>query len=159
MHEVEVRYSEAIARAAVRAFFRRMLGRAYWLVLALSIPAALFVSLLIDGNRSWLVGALGAFLVSFLVYLLVLYRAHFDYTVGAFRRMVKPQGRFVFSDSGVSISSDLGSASLQWSTIQGVWTFPEFWLFLMSPSSFFTFPTEGIGEDVLTFIRSKTKVS
>jgi YcxB-like protein len=159
MHEVDVRYTKALVHAAVRAFYWRTLGRAYWLALALSIPVALFVSLLLEGNRSWLVGALGAFLLSFLVYLLVLYQAHHRNTVGAFRRLGKPQGRFVFSDSGVAISSDVGSANVPWSAIQCVWTFPRFWLFLTSPSSFFTLPTDGVGEDTLAFIRSKTKIS
>src|ERR1700754_295340 len=117
MHEVDVQYSEPLVRAAVRAFYWRTLGRAYWLALALAIPATLFVSLLLEGNRSWLVGALGAFLLSFLLYLVIVYRAHFHNTVGAFRRLAKPEGRFVFSDSGVSISSDAGAANVAWSAI------------------------------------------
>jgi hypothetical protein len=159
MHEVEVRYSEALVRSAVRAFYWRALGRAYGWLFALAIPVTLFVSLLLEGNRSWLVGALGAFLVSFLLYLNAIYRAHHDNTVGALRSMVKPEARMVFSESGVSLSADTGTANLPWSRIQEVWAFPKFWLFLMSRSSFFTLPIDGVGEDVLAFIRAKTKVS
>jgi hypothetical protein len=159
MHEVEVRYTEALARDAVRAFYWRTLSRAYGWLFVLVIPATLVVSLLLEGDRSWLVGALGALLLSLLAYLVAVYRAHYRNTVGAFRRLATPLGRFVFSDSGVSIASDAGTATLPWTAIERVWAFPEFWLFLMSSSSFFTFPIDGVGEDVLAFIRGKVRVT
>jgi hypothetical protein len=89
-HQVDVRYTKALVRAAVRAFYWRAVGTAYGWLLALAIPATLFVSLLFEGDRSWLVGAIGALLASLVLYLAAVYRAHYRQTVGAFARMANP---------------------------------------------------------------------
>jgi hypothetical protein len=73
--------------------------------------------------------------------------------------MAEPRASFLFGDGEFSVTSDAGSATLPWSSVREVWVFPRFWLFLLSSSQFLTLPTDGIGEDVLAFVRSKAKVS
>jgi len=161
MHQVEVRYSEPLAREAVRAFYWRTLRRGFGLLglLAFMLSLACLGFLLLAGDRSWVVGFVGACLLAFVLILTYGYAAHRRSTVGRFRRMTDPQARFVFADKDLSIASELGSATLSWDAVREVWAFPRFWLFLLSRSSFFTMPTEGVGNDVLAFVRSKTRVS
>jgi YcxB-like protein len=161
MHQVDVRYSEALVRQAVRAFYWRTLRERFgWPgILAFIVSLAALVFLVLGGDRSWIVGAVGACLLFVVLVFLAGYIAHHRNTVGRLRRMTNPQARLVFSDRDVSISSELGSATMLWDAVREVWAFPGFWLFLLSRSSFFTFPTEGVAEDVLAFVRSKTRVS
>jgi hypothetical protein len=161
MHEFDVRYTKALVHAAVRAFYWRTLRQRFgWPGLAaLLISASALGFLLLAGDRSWVVGFAGACLI-LLVFILVWgYGAHLLGSTARFKRMAEPQARFVFREGDVSISSDAGAATLPWSSVREVWAFPRFWLLLLSRSQFITLPIEGIGEDALAFVRSKTKVS
>jgi hypothetical protein len=161
MHEVEVRYTELLVRAAVRAFYWRALRQRFgWSGLAaFVISASALTFLVIGGDRSWVVGFTAACLLICAFVIAWGYIAHVRNTTARFRRMTDPTARFVFRDSDLSITSDLGSATLLWSSVREVWAFPGFWLFLLSRSQFMTLPIAGIGDDVLTFVRRKTKVS
>jgi hypothetical protein len=161
MHQVHVRYSEALARAAVRAFYWRTLSRGLGLLglLGFAMSLANLGFLILAGDRSWLVGFVGATLFFLLLLVPVGYIIHYRNAVRRYRRMTNPQAQFMFADSDLSIASELGSATLLWDAVREVWAFPRFWLILLSRSSFLTLPTEGVGEDVLAFVRSKTRVS
>ena len=159
-HQVDVHYTEALARAAVRAFYWRTLRQGIgWLGLAAFLVGASALGFLVlAGDRSWVVGFAGACLLIFVLIIGWGYVAHFRNTTARFKRMAEPRARFVFRDDDISITSDAASATLSWSSVREVWAFPGFWLFLLSKSQFFTFPTEGVGDDVLAFVRSKARV-
>lgn len=161
MHQVDVRYSEALAREAVRAFYLRTLRERFgWSgAFAFVVSLGALVFLVLGGDRSWIVGAVGACLLFVVLVLLAGYIAHHRNTVGRVGRMTNPQAQFVFEERDLSIASELGSATLSWDSVREVWAFPRFWLFLLSRSSFFTLPVEGVGNDVLAFVRSKARVS
>ncbi len=116
MHQVDVRYSETLARQAVRAFYWRTLRERFgWSgILAFIVSLAALVFLVLGGDRSWIVGAVGACLLFVVLAFVAGYIAHHRNTVGRLRRMTNPQARLVFGDRDVSISSDLGSATLLW---------------------------------------------
>jgi cbb3-type cytochrome oxidase subunit 3 len=161
MHQVDVRYSQVLVRAAVRAFYWRTLrqGIGWPGLLAFVVGSCALGFLILAGDRSWLVGFAGA---CFLIFLFIIswgYIAHLRNTTARFKRMSEPQARFVFSDGDFSVTSDAGSATLPWASVREVWVFPEFWLFLLSRAQFLTLPTAGLSDDVLTFVRSKTKAS
>lgn len=161
MHQVDVRYSEALVRAVARAFYWRTLTRGYGLLglLGFAMSLANLYFLLLAGDRSWLVGFVGATLLFLLLLMTVGYIIHHRNLVRRSRRMTNPQTRFVFSDKDLSFASELGSATLSWDVVREVWAFPRFWLIMLSRSSFLIVPTEGVAEDVLAFVRSKTRVS
>jgi hypothetical protein len=161
MHRIDVRYSEVLARQAVRAFYWRTLRERFgWSgALAFVVSLSALVFLVLGGDRSWIVGATGACLVFVVLVLLAGYIAHHRNTVGRVRRMTDPRAQFAFSETDISLASELGSATLGWDAVREVWAFPRFWLFLLSRSSFFMLPTDGIGEDVLAFVRGKVTVS
>jgi hypothetical protein len=161
MHQVDVRYTEPLVREAVNAFFWRTLRRRFgwpgWVALAATV--AVFCFLVVSGDRSWLVGFMGAAILCVLLIFAMGYIAHTRNTTRRFARMAEPKARFVFTDRDVAIASDAGATTLAWSSVREVWAFPKFWLFLLSKSQFVTLPIEGVGEDVRTLIRSKVNVS
>lgn len=65
MHQVDVRYSQALVRAAVRAFYGRALRQGFGVsgALAFLVALAALGYLVFEGDRSWLVGAVAACLL------------------------------------------------------------------------------------------------
>lgn len=161
MHRVEVRYTEPLVREAVNAFYWRTLRRRFGAsgAIALVVTLIAFGVLVLDGDRSWVVGFTGACLLLVLLIFLAGYIAHYRSATGRLARMSSPEARFEFSAQGFAIASELGSASLTWSSVREIWAFPRFWLFLLSRSQFVTLPIEGVGEDVREFIRGEARVS
>jgi hypothetical protein len=76
----------------------------------------------------------GAGILFVLLIFLVGYIAHYRHATGRLKRMRTPEARFVFTERDFTITSDLGSGSLAWSSVREVWAFPRFWLFLLSKS-------------------------
>lgn len=161
MHQIDVRYTELLVREAVNAFFWRTLRRRFgWSgAVALVVTLIAFGVLVLGGDRSWVVGFSGAAILFVLLIFLFGYIAHYRNATGRLKRMARLEARFVFTEQDFSITSDLGSGSLSWSSVREVWAFPRFWLFLLSKSQFLTLPIEGVGEDVRALIRSKADVS
>ncbi len=161
MHEVTVTYTEELARQAVRAFFWRTLrSRFGWLgLLALLLVTTALAGALWLGDRSWFVGFLAACLLSAILIFAVGYSAHMRNTLGRFRQMTSRQANFVFRDADFTITSQLGSATLQWSAVSEVWAFPAFWLLLLSKAHFVTLPLQGVSESALAFVRARVHMS
>lgn len=161
MHQVDVRYTEPLVRAAVNAFFWRILQRRFgWSGLTALVVALLALGFLVlGGDRSWVIGFTGACLLFVVLIFAVSYTAHYRNATARLKRMSKPEARFTFSDRDFSIASELGTASLTWSSVREVWAFPTFWLILLSRSQFLTLPIEHVGGDILALIRRKTSVS
>lgn len=161
MHQIDVRYTEPLVRAAVNAFFWRTLKRRFgWSgVFALVVTLIALGFLVLGGDRSWVVGFAGACLLFVLLIVAAGYIAHNRNATRRLKRMARPEARFVFTDRDFSITSEFGSASLAWSSVREVWVVPKFWLFLLSRSQFLTLPIEGVDKDFLALIRSKTTVS
>src|SRR5262249_17290142 len=144
-----------------RAFYWRTLRRRFgWPgLLAFCVSGADLGFLILAGDRSWVVGFTAACLLICAFILAWGYWAHTRATTARFRRMTDPNAQFVFRDRDFSITSDLGSATLLWSSVREVWAFPDFWLFLLSRSQFLTLPIQGVSRDALALVRSKVKVS
>jgi hypothetical protein len=152
-----VRYSEEIAREAVRRFLARRLRELFDVKFRIAAVAAIgtLCWLLWTGNRSWLVGAVATLLVLVPVALLAVYAAHWRNTVVRIRQMQVPMARCMLSDTELTIASELGSATIPWTLILEIWQFQRVWLLLISPSYFVTLPTDGIPAAALEFMRTK----
>jgi len=157
VHEVEVVYSEALVQDAVRCFYRRRIRELFdfKFVVAGILTVTGMGWLAWHDEYSWLlafcVGALGVCAL-FLVWA---YLAQYRGSIGRLRQMKEPKARFIFGDSDLTVSSDLGSSTVYWSAITDLWQFPDFWLLLTSRASFLTFPTQGVSQPVLAYVRSK----
>lgn len=150
-----VTYTEGLLKRAVHTFMWRRVGPDWKLWLAFSLVAVALITLLWLGDRSWWVGFFGADLLIILVLLTAVWRAHWVNTLGKFRRMGEPKAAFTFSDTGMTVASDMGSSTVPWSMVEEVWELPDCWMIFLSPNQFLTLPTQDVPDEALRFARSR----
>lgn len=151
-----VTYTEAIARDAVRSYVRRRFlfeQKGLWLVAFLMF--LFFAYLLWAGDRSWLLGVVGAAVLLPVLFVVAGWRAHHASTVGKFRSMSGPVAEIAFREDGLAVASAIGSGLLPWSSLTEIWERPGYWMLFSGPSQFNTLPTEGIPAEDLQWLRSR----
>ncbi len=151
--EVSLHFSEPLLRRAVRRFWWRTIG--WWHVVALSAVGVYLVIALWNGDRSWWVGGIGTMFLIGTIIPAAVYVIHMRRTLAKFREMQSPVGILRLGEDRVGISSDLGTAEMNWSAVTGVWCFPEAWLMFFSRSQFITLPTADLSAEAREFIRAK----
>lgn len=156
-HQTTLVYSESLLRQAVFAFWRRTVGVGF--LLALLLLACGFAFLVRQGDRSCFVGALGAIILGGFGIAAAIYFVHIHNALAKFRAMGAPDGTLVLDDSSFTVSTGLGSSTLQWSAVKEVWQFPSFWLLLFSKAQFMTLPLDSIPDDAQEFILSKVSAA
>ena len=159
MKGTRLRYSEPLLREAVRHFVFRSIRRGLGLrfVVVLALVAAATVYLIVHGDRSWFVGVIGSLFAFVGLFFAIIYVAHFRNTVGRFRQMRVPEATLSCSEDQFTLKSELGSATMPWSSITEVWRHPHFWLIIFSPSQFSTLPLDCLDDEARAFITRKTQ--
>jgi hypothetical protein len=158
MNETKLHYSEPLLREAVRSFFFRAVIRGFGplFFVACGLLVVCLVYLLWSGDRGWAVGAFAAALIFIGLFFLVIYLAHYRNTIGRFRQMRSPEATLSYDDERFTLTSELGSATMPWSSITEVWRFQRFWLLLFSRSQFVTLPLDALDDSTKEFITQKT---
>lgn len=153
-YRVRVRYTEPLLRRAVRLFVRRRLLRRPWLWLCAALLAA-GVAFDLDEGPSFVAGVCAAGLIFLGASVAAVWRAHLINTVGRFRTMDPPEADVAFGGAGMTVVSNLGSATLPWSRFVEVWERPGFWMLFLASNQFVTLPLDALTPEVLDFVRSK----
>jgi hypothetical protein len=148
--ETTLTYSEQLIRQAVFQFWRRTVGTGFFVAFALLATA--FAFFLWQGDRSWLVGALGSVLLFGAGVAGCIYFLHFRLALAKFRAMSSATATLCVEEGTLAMSSELGSSAVRWSAITEIWRFPSFWLLLFSKSQFVTLPLESLSPEVQAFI-------
>ena len=158
MNEAKLHYSEPLLREAVRSFFFRAVicGFGPLFFIACGLLVVCLAYLLWLGDRGWAVGAFATGLAFLGIFFLIIYLAHRRNTLGRFRQMRSPEATLAYDDERFTLTSELGSATMPWSSITEVWRFPRFWLLLFSRSQFVTLPLDSLDEHTKDFIMQKT---
>src|SRR5688572_19574362 len=99
MEPLRLHYSEALIRRVVRAYWWRETGWSFSALLALL--GTVFAMLLLGGDRSWRVGALGTFLVICALLSAAVYVTHYRTSLGRLRRMRVPEATLELGDERV----------------------------------------------------------
>lgn len=149
-------YTEPMVRDAVWTYVRRRLigeTRASWVVAALL--AILLAGMVVNGDRSWLVGALAAAVAAPFLLVAVGWRAHFANTVGRFRSMREPVAEVRMSEDGLSFASELGTSDLKWPGFTEAWERPGYWMLFTGRNQFNVLPTGTIPPERLAWLRGK----
>ena len=156
-YETTLIYTEPLVRQAVFAFWRRSIGIGY--LLALVVTAFSLGFLIAQGNTSWLIGALATVLALGIVFIVLLYFVHYRNSLSKFREMGSPHANFRAEEATFTISSDIGTTTLQWSAIRELWQFSGVWLFLYSKAQFSTLPLAGLSAEMQAFILQRVQAA
>lgn len=140
---------------AVRCYWRRTMNLG--LLLAVAIMFALLVWLLLQGDRSWLVGMVASVVVLGLAMPGVVYLVHYKNSISKFRDMAQPIATFVAEDDSFTLSSDRGTTTLKWDTVVELWRFEAFWLLLFSKAQFVTVPLEGMPQQMQSYVLDRVR--
>lgn len=149
-YETTLIYSEPLLRQAVFAFWRRSVGVGF--IVALIVAALGFSLLVALGTASWLLGVLGAVLVMGVAFPALLFFVHYRNSLRKFREMGKPQATFRAEKSCFTISSGIGTTTLQWSAVKELWQFSDVWLLLFSKAQFSTLPLACLSPEMRAFV-------
>jgi hypothetical protein len=149
-HEATLIYSTTLLRQAVFAFWRRSVGVGFFV--ALLVAALGLVVLVALGQASWLIAALASVLALGIVFAIVVYIVHYRRSLRKFRQMDNPQATFRAEESSFTMSSDIGTTTLQWSAVKELWQFPNVWLLLYSKAQFTTLPLACLPPETQAYI-------
>jgi hypothetical protein len=156
-HETTLIYSEALLRQAVFAFWRRSIGVGF--IVALLVGALGLIVLIAQGVASWLAGVLAAVLVLGIGFAAAVYFVHYRKSLRKFRQMDKPRATFRADESSFTMSSDIGTTTLQWSAVKELWQFPSVWLLLYSKAQFSTLPLACLSPETQAYIVQRVRAS
>jgi len=151
--EVVVKYTPEIIRFAARQFWWRSFGRRGLVIFALLL--ALAVYFFVTGDRSWLIGFLGAAVLVCLFIGIFSYRSSLSRPMEKFKAMKSATARFRFTGRGIWAESDVGSAEISWAFIEKIWAFPNVWLLFYPKQGYSTLPVTEIDEELRQFIINK----
>lgn len=156
-HEATLIYSTALLRQAVFAFWRRSVGVGFFV--ALLIAALGLVVLVALGQASWLIGGLAAVLVLGIAFAIVIYVVHYRRSLHKFRQMNQPRATFCADESSFTMSSDIGTTTIQWSAVKELWQFQSVWLLLYSKAQFTTLPLACLSPETQAYIVQRVRAS
>lgn len=155
VHRARLRYTEPMVREAVRTFMvRRVLGPPPLRLVALGLLAT-------GAAAGWAGGPtlVTGFLLALLglVPLLVagLWWAHHANSVGRLRAMDPPEAELTLRENGISVASNLGAATIPWSSVTEVWELRGFWMLFLAPAQFITLPLDTLSPEAVAFARAR----
>lgn len=157
MEPVTLKYSEMFIKNAVRAYWWKNIGPIFPSVSLLL--AALVVYRVLDGDRSWFVGVIGAVVIIGFAVMVSSYFVHLGRSLSRLRRMKTPEATLELSEDRFKLVSDIGASEIQWSLIKKIWCFEHVWLLLFTGSEFLTLPIDGLSEETKTFIVERAKAN
>ena len=149
-HEATLIYSVPLIREAVYGFWRRSVGLG--MLVAIVLLTGMLTLFLIDGDRSWRVGAMAVTVFFGVASVIAIYVVHYANAVRKLKDMGSPQATIIASESSFTVTSGAGSATLPWSSVIEVWQFKNVWLLLFSKAQFFTLPLSYVPAEFRTFI-------
>jgi drug/metabolite transporter (DMT)-like permease len=152
-HETTLEYSVPLLREAVAGFWRRSVG--VGMLIALAVCAGMLGVLLVQGDRSWVVGLLGAVVTLGAAFVVAIYAVHYRNAIQKLRDMGSPRATFRASDSSFTVSSDLATSTVPWSTVTQIWKFKNCWLLLFSKAQFMTLPLASVPQDMQAFVLAR----
>ena len=155
MEAIRLEYSELLIRRTIKAYWWRQIGPVFFVVTV--VMTALLIYLLAKGDRSWLVGLLGAVISLAVSIVTASYFVHMKRSLTKLRNMGKPEAMLELEDTRFRVTSELGSSDVQWSIIKQLWRYKDAWLIFFSAGEFMTLPTSNISANHKEFILSKLR--
>ena len=141
--------AEAARRFAVRSI--RWDGFAVFFVMV-----GLLAYLIATGDRSWVVGLVGAVVLFAAIIGIALYVVPYRRSLARFERMRTKSADLSFTESGLQMTSDLGQQEFRWQLVERAWTYPRVWLLFVG-GTYMTLPPRNLDEETRRFILEQIK--
>lgn len=160
MYHFKVKYSEAVARAAVRATMIRSIKRKLdWKRRSLLVfTVAVLIYSFAKYGFTWIDTAVGSVYLFGIVFLINLYRNAVRQSIARLRKMKSPVGQFNLTADNFTVSTELGSSTLPRSSIESLSEQDGFWLLYTSPTSALTVPLAAIETTALNFLKEQIAI-
>ncbi len=141
--EFTVYYDEQTMRNAVNTFIqRRIMGGLGKLgILALFMSCAALMFLLWEGDRSWVVGAVGAGLLLLVLIFVTLWQWRHAEMRRKLTAIPSRKGSVTLTNDSISIATEAGTTSLPWTTFSELWKLDDCWLLFLAPNSWIPLKT------------------
>jgi hypothetical protein len=149
-HQATVTYTRSMIRRAVAHYWFRLIAWHGFAAVAICVGGT--IALAVAGDRSWMLGALGAIGFVLLTMFVAVYIVFLRRSMSRFDRMGSKAVVFTFSDERFTTASDLGSSELSWKAIDGIWKFPDIWLLFAAKTAYITLPITDIDKATQDFI-------
>jgi hypothetical protein len=150
---VTLQYTEADVRTAVNCYWKRSVGVTFPAVTVFLI--AVFFWRVAQGDRSWIIGMLGAFLILGVVVIATAYIAPYRHALAAFRALNPLEATLTLDEGTLSMASNVGSTTVPWSAVTELWRFDRVWLLLFSKAQFVTLPVRCLSAEAQAFLTEK----
>lgn len=142
-----------IVREASRGFVWRFFG---WTGVGCVVAGLGFVLFyLTTGTFDWLAGFLAAVLLIFVLIFGVALFQRERLTLAKLKQMGSPEVRYNLDEDSFTATSSIGSTTMRWDAMKGIWRFPRFWLLFFDRATYVTVPVQGPSADDLAFIAAK----
>lgn len=154
--ETTLHYSPDLVRHAVLCFWRRSVGLRTLLVIG--AMAAWLGTLVVRGDRSWQMGALGASVAICALVAAMVYVAHYRNAMTRLKDMgATPHATLRADGDSLTLQAGASMATLPWSSIQEIWQFERVWLLLFSRAQFSTLPVADLPADLRDLIETSVR--
>jgi hypothetical protein len=157
METVTLKYSEQFIKDAIRSYWWKNIGPIFPSVSLLL--AAFVIYRALGGDRSWVIGVIGAIVVIAFLVMAASYFVHLKRSLSRLRRMKIPEATLELGEERFRIASDVGTSEIQWSLIKQIWCFKHAWLLLFTGSEFMTLPTDGLSDEAKSYIAERAKAN
>ncbi|WP_198147282.1 YcxB family protein [Gilvimarinus polysaccharolyticus] len=153
METIKLEYSKPLIKRSIKDYWWRQVGPLFLAVAIFMIGFLIYR--IVQGDRSWLVGLVGAIVIMAVVIMVASYVVHLKRSLSKLGSMGKPEATLELEDNRFRISSGAGSSEVEWSLITKVWCFNETWLLFFSAGEFMTLPIKNISNENKKYILSK----
>ncbi len=142
-----------IVREATRGFIWRFIG---WLGVVCFVGGVVMVfGVRSLGPFDWLSNLLAATLIVFVLVFALAFWQRERLSLAKLARMDSPEVRYELTDEGFTAASSLGSTTMRWGAVKGLWRFQRCWLLFFDQATYITIPLEGVPAGALELIAAK----
>lgn len=142
-----------IVREASRGFVWRFFG---WTGVACVVAGIGFIAFYLSTRQlDWLGGFLAATLTVFVLLFVFALIQRERLTLAKLKQMGSPDVRYELDEESFTATSGIGSTTMRWDAMKGLWKLPQCWLLFFDRATYVTIPLRGPSAEDLAFIAAK----
>jgi len=146
-------YSPRLLRKGVWLYFGQVVG--VWFPMVLAALAAFVAWHVVNGERSWFVGAIGAFVALVVLLIVTLVVVHLRNANANARTLDGSPVILTVAEEGLGFSSKLGTATVPWHRIESIRQYQELYLVRFRGGNYSSLPAEHLDAEAVHEIKAR----